>query len=65
MKRSFVLRIGPETALPQDQIQGQVEDVATGQDLNFRTRDQLLKFLEDCLNASSIVTQHETPGGNS
>ena len=64
MKRSFVLRIGPETALPQDQIQGQVEDVATGQDLNFRTRDQLLKFLEDCLNASSI-TPHKTPGGNS
>jgi hypothetical protein len=62
MKRSFVLRIGPETALPQDRIQGQIEDVATGREMDFHSREQLLRFLEDILNAS-IFTPQKTPGG--
>ena len=64
MKRSFVLRIDPDIALPKDPIQGQVEDVETGRDAQFQSREQLFKFLEDILGASSYVAEHKTAGNS-
>ncbi|HEY1802594.1 MAG TPA: hypothetical protein VGG46_16830 [Terriglobales bacterium] len=55
MKRAFVLLIDPKIALPQDKIQGHLEDVETGGEKEFHSRQELVAFLDEILNSRAVV----------
>ena len=40
-----MVRLGPKTKPSEGRFEGWVEEVDTGKDLRFRSRDELLKFL--------------------
>jgi hypothetical protein len=45
MERVFVVRLGSNTEPSLGRFEGLVEDVETGQELRFRSADELLRFL--------------------
>jgi hypothetical protein len=45
MERAFVVRLGSNTEPSLGRFEGLVEDVDTGQQLRFRSADELLRFL--------------------
>jgi len=45
MRGAFVVRLGPETRPKQGLFEGWVEEVDSGNELRFRSTDELLKFL--------------------
>jgi hypothetical protein len=45
MQRAFVVRLGPETAPALGRFEGRVEEVDTGDELRFRSSEELLTFL--------------------
>jgi hypothetical protein len=45
MKCAFVVRLGRKTKPSEGQFEGSVEEVDTGKELQFRSRDELLSFL--------------------
>jgi hypothetical protein len=45
MRGAFVVRLGPKTDTAQDQFEGSVEEVDTGNRLKFRSTEELLRFL--------------------
>jgi hypothetical protein len=49
MRRAFVLRLTPESRPTNGRFEGHVEEVDTGRDLKFRSVDEFLAFLQDCL----------------
>jgi hypothetical protein len=53
MRCAFVLRLGPKTKPSEGRFEGCVEEVDTGQQLKFRSPDELLNFLGDRFEALS------------
>jgi hypothetical protein len=45
MRGAFVLRLGRETVPAQGRFEGWVEEVDSGQELRFRSAEELLSFL--------------------
>ena len=46
MHRAFVVRLGPNTEPSLGRLEGLVEEVDTGEELGFHSREELLGFLE-------------------
>jgi hypothetical protein len=53
MKRAFVIRLSPDTNLAKSKFQGHVEEVDTGRELKFRSVEEFLAFLQECVADSS------------
>jgi hypothetical protein len=53
MKRAFVIRLSPDTNLAKGKFQGHVEEVDTGHELKFRSVEEFLAFLQECVADSS------------
>jgi hypothetical protein len=49
MRLAFVLKLGPETNTAERQFEGWIEEVDTGRELRFRSTDELMTFLHDCV----------------
>jgi hypothetical protein len=49
MKRAFVVRLSPEAKPAKGKFQGHVEEVDTGRELKFRSLEEFLTFLQDCV----------------
>ena len=45
MQRAFVVRLGPKTEPTLGRFEGRVEEVDTGEELRFRSAEELLRFL--------------------
>jgi hypothetical protein len=54
MKRAFVIRLSPETNPAEGTFQGHVEEVDTGRELRFRSLEEFLAFLQECLANKSV-----------
>jgi hypothetical protein len=50
MKRAFVLRLAPEARPVDGAFQGRVEEVDSGRNVKFGTREEFLNFLQQCLD---------------
>jgi hypothetical protein len=46
MRGAFVVRLGPGTEPARSRFEGSAEEVDTGKRLNFRSGEELLRFLE-------------------
>ena len=55
MKRAFVIRLSPDTNPAKGKFQGHVEEVDTGRELKFRSLDEFLAFLQECMADGSDV----------
>jgi hypothetical protein len=55
MKRAFVIRLSPDTNPAKDKFQGHVEEVDTGRELKFRSLDEFLAFVQECIEGGSDV----------
>src|SRR5271165_6839451 len=49
MKRAFVIRLSPDTNPEKGKFQGHVEEVDTGRELKFRSVDEFLVFVQECM----------------
>jgi hypothetical protein len=49
MRQAFVLTLGHETDTNRRQFVGLIEEVDTGRELRFRSTEELLDFLAQCL----------------
>ena len=56
-----MVRLGPKTKPSEGRFEGWVEEVDTGKELRFRSRDELLKFLGQRFGA---VLESELDSGN-
>lgn len=61
MRCAFVVRLGSKTNPSQDRFEGSVEEVDTGKELRFRSRDELLNFLGERFQAG---LETEPDGGS-
>ena len=52
MRGAFVIRLGPETKPAQGEFEGWVEEVDSGQELRFRSAEELLSFLGQRFDAA-------------
>jgi hypothetical protein len=50
MKRAFVLRLNPEASPAVGVFAGRVEEVDTGRNLKFKSIEEFLGFLQQCLD---------------
>ena len=62
MRRAFVLRLGPETQPAKRHFEGHIEEVDTGQELRFRSTEELLVFLSRCFAAAGHMSREEDYG---
>ena len=53
MKQAFVLQLAPETETARRHFAGLIEEVDTGRELRFRSTDELLAFLAQCLDEAT------------
>ena len=53
MKRAFVIRLSPEAIPAKGKFQGHIEEVDTGRELRFRSLEEFLAFVQDCIDADS------------
>jgi hypothetical protein len=53
MKRAFVLRLTPDTNPGQGELHGHVEEVDTGRERKFRSLEDLLAFLQECIDCDA------------
>jgi hypothetical protein len=53
MKRAFVIRLSPDTNPEKGKFQGHVEEVDTGRELKFRSLEEFLVFVQECVAHSS------------
>jgi hypothetical protein len=53
MKRAFVIRLSPDTNPEKGKFQGHVEEVDTGRELKFRSLEEFLAFVQECVARSS------------
>ena len=60
MRCAFVVRLGCETKPSEGRFEGWVEEVDTGNELRFRSKDELFKFLGERFEA---VSSMELDGG--
>ena len=51
MRCAFVVRLGAETMPSEGRLEGWVEEVDTGKELRFRSKDELLNFLGERFEA--------------
>ena len=51
MRCAFVVRLGPKTKPSEGRFEGSVEEVDTGKELRFRSRDELLNFIGERFQA--------------
>ena len=49
MKRAFVIRLSPDTNPVKGKFQGHVEEVDTGRELKFRSLEEFLAFVQECI----------------
>jgi hypothetical protein len=49
MRSAFVLRLGPDTQPARQHYEGWIEEVDTARELRFRSTEELLCFLADCV----------------
>src|ERR1700722_1838172 len=49
MKRAFVIRLSPDTNPAKGKFQGHVEEVDTGRELKFRSVEEFLAFVHECI----------------
>lgn len=49
MKRTFVIRLSSDTNPAKGQFQGHVEEVDTGRELKFRSLEDFLAFIQECM----------------
>jgi hypothetical protein len=49
MKRAFVIRLSPDTNPAKGKFQGHVEEVDTGRELKFRSLEEFLTFVQECM----------------
>jgi len=49
MKRAFVIRFSPDTNPAQGKFQGHVEEVDSGKELKFRSIEEFLAFVQECI----------------
>lgn len=56
MRSAFVLRLGPGTQPARQHYEGWIEEIDTARELRFRTTQELLSFLGDCVD---ITRQRE------
>jgi hypothetical protein len=49
MKRAFVIRLTPDTNPAKGKFQGHVEEVDTGRELKFRSVEEFLAFVQECI----------------
>ena len=49
MKRAFVIRLSPDANPAKGKFQGHVEEVDTGRELKFRSVEEFLAFLQECV----------------
>jgi hypothetical protein len=57
MRQAFVLKLGAETEPARQHFVGSIEEVDTGQELRFKSTDELLAFLAQCFERE--MRQHE------
>ena len=50
MQGAFVLRLGVESDVAKQQFAGWIEEVDTGREIRFRSTEELLRFLGQCLD---------------
>jgi len=50
MRCAFVIWLEPKSSLP-DELEGWVEEVDSGKELRFQSKDQLILFLQGCRQA--------------
>ena len=60
MRCAFVVRLGPKTRPSAGQFEGWVEEVDTGEELRFRSNEELLKFLGERFQA--VLAKKLEPG---
>jgi hypothetical protein len=49
MRQAFVLQLGTETNVARRHFVGSIEEVDTGRELRFKSTDELLEFLAQCV----------------
>ena len=59
MKCAFVVKLGPKTDPSENQLEGWVEEVDTGNDLRFHSGKELLQFLGERFQA--LLEQQTRP----
>jgi hypothetical protein len=59
MQGAFVLRLGVESDVEKQQFAGWIEEVDTGREIRFRSTEELLRFLGQCLDDRR---RHHQPG---
>ena len=64
MRGAFVVRLGPGTEPARGRFEGSAEEVDTGKRLNFRSSEELLRFLEQTfegtLRRERELNQHKS-----
>lgn len=60
MKCGFVVRLGPKTRPSKGRFEGWVEEVDTGKELRFGSKDELVKFLGERFEAV-LAKESENP----
>ena len=61
MRCAFVVRLGPTTKPREGEFEGLVEEVDTGKERRFCSKEELLTFLGECFaTASGTEDQGET-----
>ena len=53
MKRAFVMWLSEETNPTKGTFHGTVEEVETGRELSFRSVEEFLAFVQDCITGHS------------
>lgn len=53
MKRAFVIRLSSDTDPAKGKFQGHVEEVDTGRELKFRSVEEFLAFVQECISDCS------------
>ncbi len=59
MHRAFVVKLGPKTDSELGRFEGRVEEVDTGDELVFRSADELVRFLADRFDEALRRKQEE------
>jgi hypothetical protein len=62
MQRAFVVRLGSGTEPAAGRFEGRVEEVDTGEELRFRSAEELLKFLRHRYN-EALRSKAREPAG--
>jgi len=63
MERAFVVRLGPKTEPALGRFEGRVEEVDTGEELRFRSTEELLRFLGERFD-EALGGRAENEGGS-